>query len=62
MLLIVQARVRRRRPFEWRLATRPFLKTPAALAMALSMSGCVTVQPPYPNVAPIDTSGNYGAR
>ena len=39
-----------------------FLKALSALALALSIAGCVTAEPPYPNVAPIDTTGNYGAR
>jgi hypothetical protein len=38
-----------------------FLKTLAAGAIVLSIAGCVTAQPPYPNVVPIDTTGNYGA-
>jgi hypothetical protein len=34
----------------------------SALALGLSISGCVPAQPPYPNVVPIDTTGNYGAK
>jgi hypothetical protein len=40
----------------------PFLKIVSALALGLSISGCVTAGPPYPNVVPIDTTGNFGAR
>ncbi len=40
----------------------PFLKTFAALAFALALAGCVASQPPYPNVVPIDKTGNFGAR
>lgn len=40
----------------------PFLKTLAALAFALTIAGCVTSEPPYPNVVPIDKTGNFGAR
>lgn len=39
-----------------------FLKALSALALGLSLAGCVPAEPPYPNVAPIDTTGNYGAR
>jgi len=39
-----------------------FLKTLSVLALGLSIAGCVTSQPSYPNVAPIDTTGNFGAR
>ncbi len=39
----------------------PFLKSLSTLALALSVAGCVTTQPPYPNVVPIDTTGNFGA-
>ena len=38
------------------------LKALSALALALSLAACVPTQPPYPNVAPIDTTGNFGAR
>jgi hypothetical protein len=38
-----------------------FLKALSALALGLSIAGCVPAQPPYPNVVPIDTTGNYGA-
>ena len=41
---------------------RPFLKTLSVFALGLFVAGCVTPQPPYPNVAPIDTTGNFGAR
>jgi hypothetical protein len=40
----------------------PFLKTLSALALGLSVAACVTSEPPYPNVAPIDKTGNFGAR
>ena len=40
----------------------PFLRTVAALVLVLTIAGCVTTQPPYPNVVPIDTTGNFGAR
>jgi hypothetical protein len=42
----------------------PFLKTLSVLALGLSIAGCVTTQEtPYgPNVVPIDTTGNFGAR
>jgi hypothetical protein len=39
----------------------PFFKIVSALALGLSISGCVTAEPPYPNVVPIDTTGNFGA-
>jgi hypothetical protein len=40
------------------------LKTLSALALGLAIAGCVTTkETPYgPNVVPIDTTGNYGAR
>jgi hypothetical protein len=39
------------------------LKALSALALGLSIAGCAPAQaPPYPNVVPIDTTGNYGAR
>jgi len=41
---------------------RSFPKTLAALALGLFIAGCMTPRPPYPNVAPIDTTGNFGAR
>ena len=40
---------------------RPFLKTLSVLALGLSIAGCLPTQPPYPNVVPIDTTGNFGA-
>ena len=40
---------------------RRFLKTLSVLALGLSVTGCVPTQPPYPNVVPIDTTGNFGA-
>jgi len=40
----------------------PFFKIVSALALVLSISGCVPPEPPYPNVVPIDTTGNFGAR
>jgi len=46
--------------FRW-ATMRPFLKTLAVLALGLSIAGCVPTQPPYPNVVPIDTTGNFGA-
>jgi len=39
-----------------------FLKIVSALALGLSISGCATTEPPYRNVVPIDTTGNFGAR
>ena len=42
-------------------ATSAFLQALLALALGLSFAGCVPAQPPYPNVVPIDTTGNYGA-
>ena len=39
----------------------PFLKTLLVLVLGLSTAGCVAAQPPYPNVVPIDTTGNFGA-
>jgi len=39
-----------------------FLKALSALALGLSLAGCVPAVAPYPNVVPIDTTGNYGAR
>ena len=41
--------------------TYTFFQTLLALALGLSVAGCVPAQPPYPNVVPIDTTGNYGA-
>ena len=40
------------------------LKTLSVLALGLAIAGCVTTkETPYgPNVVPIDTTGNYGAR
>jgi hypothetical protein len=51
-------------------AIKPFLKALSVLALGLTMAGCAatgtapsTGASPYgPNVAPIDTTGNYGAR
>ena len=40
----------------------PFLRTVSALVLVLTIAGCVTTLPPYPNVVPIDTTGNFGAR
>jgi hypothetical protein len=42
----------------------PCLKTLSVLALGLAIAGCVTTQEtPYgPNVVPIDTTGNFGAR
>ncbi len=40
----------------------PFLKRLSALALVLSLGGCMPPDPPYPNYAPPDTTGNYGAR
>ena len=40
----------------------PFLRALSALALLLAAAGCVTARPPYPNVVPIDTTGNFGAR
>jgi Ni,Fe-hydrogenase III small subunit len=41
-----------------------FLKTLSVLALGLSIAGCVTTQEKQltPNVVPIDTTGNFGAR
>jgi hypothetical protein len=39
-----------------------FFKIVSALALGLSISGCVTAEPPYPKVVPIDATGNFGAR
>ncbi len=43
---------------------RQFFKTLSVLALGLSIAGCVATQDaPYgPNVVPIDTTGNFGAR
>ncbi len=41
--------------------TYAILQGLSALALGLFLSGCVPAQPPYPNVVPIDTTGNYGA-
>ncbi len=43
---------------------RPLLKMLTALALGLSIAGCVTTQEKQltPNVVPIDTTGNFGAR
>jgi hypothetical protein len=43
-------------------AMRRFLKALSALALGLSIAGCVATQPTYPNVVPIDKTGNFGAR
>jgi hypothetical protein len=43
-------------------AMRSFLKILSALALGLSLAGCLTAEPPYPNVVPIDKTGNFGAR
>ncbi len=40
----------------------PFLKRLSVLALVLSLAGCMTPEPPYPNYLRIDTTGNYGAR
>jgi hypothetical protein len=65
-------RVRRpeRAPDGMEAAIKPFLKALSVLALGMTMAGCAatgtppsTVASPYgPNVAPIDTTGNYGAR
>lgn len=34
----------------------------SALTLSLLVAGCMPPDPPYPNVVPIDTTGNYGAR
>jgi hypothetical protein len=48
---------------DWKgAAIRWFLKILPALLLGLSIAGCAPPQPPYPNVAPIDTTGNFGAR
>lgn len=49
-------------PMSMKPATSAFLKAVLALALGLCAAGCVQPKPPYPNVAPIDTTGNYGAR
>ena len=38
-----------------------FLKYLLALAFALALAACMTPEGRYPNVVPIDTTGNYGA-
>ncbi len=38
-----------------------FFKSLSAVALVLSLTGCVPPDPPYPNYAPPDTTGNYGA-
>jgi hypothetical protein len=38
------------------------VKTLSALALGLSIAGCIAAEPPYPNVVPIDKTGNFGAR
>ena len=40
----------------------PFLKSLSALALIVSVASCVPPEPPYPNVVPIGTTGNFGAR
>ena len=40
----------------------PYLETLLALALLFGCAGCVTTRPPYPNVVPIETTGNFGAR
>ena len=34
----------------------------AVLSLGLLLVGCAPAEPPYPNAAPVDTTGNYGAR
>jgi hypothetical protein len=43
---------------------RSFLKALSVLTLGILVAGCVaTQQTPYgPNVIPIDTTGNFGAR
>jgi len=43
---------------------RPFLKMLSVLWLALAVAGCVPTQEKQltPNVVPIDTTGNFGAR
>jgi len=41
---------------------RPLLLALAALTLCSAVAACAPAQPPYPNVAPIDTTGNFGAR
>ena len=38
------------------------LKLLSALMLGLSIAGCAPAELQYPNVVPIDTTGNYGAR
>ena len=59
---ILTSSVDRKKFFSMGARTHTFFKALSALALGLSVAGCVTAQPPYPNVVPIDTTGNYGAR
>ena len=59
---ILTSSVGRKKSLSMGARTHTFFKALSALALGLSVAGCVTAQPPYPNVAPIDTTGNYGAR
>jgi hypothetical protein len=38
------------------------LRILSAVALIACIAGCAPPQPPYPNVVPIDTTGNFGAR
>ena len=38
----------------------PFLKGLSVLAFVLSLGGCMPPDPPCPNYAPPDSTGNYG--
>jgi hypothetical protein len=45
----------------WTGTMRRLRKTLSVLALGVSVTACVPTQPPYPNVVPIDTTGNFGA-
>lgn len=53
--------IARRASVLMRQTTSIFLKALSALALGLFLAGCAPAEPPYPNVVPIDTTGNYGA-
>ena len=39
----------------------PLLERLSLIALILTLAGCMTPDPPYPNYVRQDTTGNYGA-